>query len=261
MTMEEPRRPLKSLAGAVLFLAAASVGIVGINAAMLPYRSGGGMFLGWLLCLASIGVSAAVVSKGLGEGSRFFAPVLLFAISSCLYVVMGGRLPKLLSLRETPVISVKDADQPPHAAADVFHFSDGHVHPRYRWTRTLRTRRGPYSYHVAAVVPEGWKESDPVTLWAVDQGVGERRPESWGREARGGYRAVSEAMLDEYIRDGTARNHLVASARAPMILWEDHPRESLLAIARTEFWILLAVNVLSLATLALPLLRRKRAAP
>jgi hypothetical protein len=247
-------------AGVLVFLLAANAATVAIHAAMMPYRTGGGMFLGWLLCIAAFAVTAAVVSKRTGQGGGLFLPFLLFCIFSCLYGVVGGRLPRLWSLRETPVLTVKEADRPPHAASHVFHFSDGHIDRRYHNFAIHRTKVGRTSSHVAPIVPEGWQESDPITLWAV----GERNDGSsfmpWSRDARGGYTPASVAEYEQLIRDEISRHSLVSSPTAPMILLSDDPRPSLLAAARMELWALLAVNVLSMGGLLLPFVRRKPAA-
>lgn len=258
--MTEPRtpRPLAGLLGVAAFLLAADTATLAIHHAMMPYRSGGGMFLGWLLCIAAFAVVAAVVSKRTGGGGGLFLPLLLFCLFSCLYGVVGGRLPRLWSLRETPLLSVKEADRPPHAGSHVFHLSDGRVDRRYHHFAVHRTKVGRTSSHVAPIVPDGWKESDPVTLWAV----GERNDGSsfmpWSGEARGGFVPPSVAEYQQLIRDEVARHRLVASPTAPMILLSDDPRPALLAAARRELWALIAVNVLSLGASAVPLLRRKR---
>src|SRR5262249_50333307 len=116
----------KALLGTLLYLLTGSAAVVGINGLMMPYRTGGGMFLGWLLCLAALAIAGGAQAKlKLGNSSVFFLPFLLFALYSMLYGVLGGLLPRLVTLRETPPISVAEADQPAHETCDVFHFSDG----------------------------------------------------------------------------------------------------------------------------------------
>jgi len=255
-------RPLAAFPGTILLLLAGSAEIVGINAAMMPYRTGGGMFVGWLLCLAAIAASAGLLSKLMpGRGGVLFLPVFLLFIYSCLYAVLGGQMPRLLSLRETGVISVTEADQPPHESSDVFHFSDGRVSRRYHWTRSISRKMRAGSYHVAPVVPEGWRESDPITLWAVGEGSGEFPSDAWRKSGVGGYRAISDATFRDMIEQGVSSSRLVSRPRAPLVFLDDHPREALLSAARFELWGLLGVSVLSLAALVLPLLRGKRAAP
>jgi len=52
-------------------------------------------------------------------------PVVLFLGFGLYYHNLGGHLPALLVLRETPLISVRDADRYP--GYDVYHLSDGRV--------------------------------------------------------------------------------------------------------------------------------------
>jgi hypothetical protein len=109
-------------------------------------------------------------------------------------------------------------------------------------------------YHAAPVVPEGWKESDPVPLWAVGEFQGHAFPDAWRNPVRGGYRVISDATY----RDLISGNGLTSRPRAPMIVLDDHPREALLADARFELWWLLAAAGLSLAGALVILLRIKR---
>lgn len=256
---ETPKpRSLTTLLGVLAFLVAANAATVGIHAAMMPYRSGGGMFLGWLLCIAAFAVTAAVVSKAPGGGDGLFLPFLLFCIFSCIYGIVGGRLPRLWSLRETPLLSVKEADRPPHDASHVFHLSDGHVDRRYHNFRITRLRTGRTSAHVAPIVPEGWKESDPITLWAVGERDDGSSVMPWGGDVRGGYSPASVAEYEQLIRDEVSRYRLVSSPTAPMILLAEDPRGSLLAAVRWELWALLALNVLSLGGVLFLLPRIKR---
>jgi len=256
---EQAPRPMKTIAGSLLFLAASSAAVVGINAAMMPYRTGGGMFLGWLLCLIAVAVSAGVAAKLSPEGA-WFLPVILFALFSCVYGIVGGNIPRLVFLRETPLLTVKEAAQPPHDSADVFHFSDGRVSKRYHWTRRVsRKMLAAGFYHVAPVLPEGWKESDPITLWAVGEANGEFPSDAWRKAGSGGYREISDATYRNMIEDGVARSHLVSAPRAPLIQLEDDPREALRKAGRFELWCFVGVLAVSLVILLLPLVRKKHA--
>jgi hypothetical protein len=249
----------RTLPGTLLFLLAGSAAVVGINGLMTPYRTGGGMFLGWLLCLAALAAAGGVLAKWkLGDSGRFFLPFLLFALYSCLYGILGGLLPRLVTLRETPAISVAEAGQPAYETSDVFHFSDGNVLKRYRSTRQVSRRMlAAGFYHAAPVVPEGWKESDPVPLWAVGEFQGKAFPDDWTKPVRGGYRLISDATYRNMIEG----NGLTSQPRAPMVILDEHPREALLSAARIELWGLVAVWGLSLAVPLLLALRRKPAAP
>ena len=258
MTMDAGR-PLPSFLGVVLFVLAASAETVGIHALLMPYRTGGGMFLGWLLCLLALAVTGGTLAKvRLGSSGSFFLPFLLYAFFSCIDGIVGGQLPRLVTLRETPVIPVVEADQPAYETSHVFHFSDGNVLKRYRSTsRVSRKMLAAGYYHAAPVVPEGWKESDPVPLWAVGEFPGQAFPDAWMNPVRGGYRRISDATY----RDLIAGNGLTSRPRAPMVVLDDHPREALLADARVELWWLLAAAGLSLASGAWLLVRPRSAAP
>ena len=259
MTADEPPRPLRALAGMAVFLPAANAAVVAIHALMMPYRSGGGMFFGWLLCLTAIAIAAGVSSKAAGGGGGgLFVPVLLFAIFSCVYGIVGGQLPRLLILRETPVLSVAEADRPEYESSHVFHFSGGQVLRRYHWTRRISRKMSAAGfYHVAPVVPDGWKPSDPVTLWAVGEGTG-LPSDAWKNPVSGGYREISDATYRDMIERGLPGTGLVSAPRAPLVVLDDHPREALQKAARFELGWLLAANVGSLVALLVPLVRRKR---
>lgn len=179
----ETDRPLLSFLGVIAFVLAAGAEIVSIHALLMPYRTGGGMFLGWLLCLIALAVTGGGLAKlKLGSSGAFFLPFLLFAIFSCVYGIVGGQLPRLLVLRETPLLSTADAALPAHRTSHVFHLSDGHVPPKYHSTRRVsRKMSAAGRYHVAPIVPPGWKESDPVPAWAVGEGQASSPPTPGGR--------------------------------------------------------------------------------
>jgi len=257
MSMDDDR-PLPSFLGVLLFVLAACAEIVGIHALLMPYRTGGGMFLGWLLCLMALAITGGVLAKyKLGSSGSFFLPFLLFAIFSCVYGIVGGQLPRLLVLRETPLIPAAEAALPLHESSHVFHLSDGLVHRRYQSTRRVsRKMSAAGSYHVAPIVPEGWKESDPVPAWAVGEGPGEFPSDAWRKAVGGGYRCIADATY----RDMIAGGRLTSKPGAPFLFLDEHPREALLADARFELWCLLAVAALSLASGVLLLIRRRPAA-
>lgn len=252
-----------SLGWSVVFILVANAGILGINAAMIPYASGGTMFLGWLLGLIVVVVAAGAVSKKLSGAAGPFVAVILLAVLSLVYAALGGRLPKALFLRESPAISVSDADLPAHAGCDVFHFTDGRVHPTLRGLRSQTTKTRGFaartvSYQVAPLVPEGWKASDPIPAWVAAVGA---LPASWSQDLRGGYRVDSEPLYREIIEETTARHRLTSRGGAPILVWERDPRAALLAIARVELGILIAADLVILASLVVPLFFRKRPMP
>ena len=251
----ETERPLPSLLGVLLFVLAASVEIVGINALMMPYRTGGGMFLGWLLCLIALAVTGGLLAKaGLGSAGPFFLPYLLLAFFSCLYGIVGGQIPRLLALRETPPIPVAEASQPAHQSSHVFQITDGHVLGRHHGTRRVSRKMNAGRYHVAPIIPEGWKESDPVPAWAVGEGKGEFPSEAWRKAVGGGYRCIADATYRDMIEEG----RLKSVPGAPLLVLDEHPREALLAAARFELWWLLAAGGLSLLGGLLPFVRRPK---
>jgi uncharacterized membrane protein YhaH (DUF805 family) len=261
MSEEATKSPgwLAALLWNLLFVIVVNAGLIGINHWMMPYSSGGTLFLGWVVCVILVVVAAAWISKRLGDKNTLFISVILFAVFDLLYGAVGGHLPVFLGIRETQVISVKDADRSPDNACDVFHFSDGKVSLRHAFTRKYQGKRGTLCYHVAPVVPGGWQESDPVTLWVAEDGSNEAAPGGWRKDFRGGYSAAAESNFRELIQVRAAANHLVTSPGAPVIYWREHPREALLAQATFELWGLLGVDFIVLASPLLPLLRRRGA--
>jgi hypothetical protein len=254
--METDDRPLPSFLGMIVFVLAACAQVVAIHAAMMPYRTGGGMFLGWLFCLLALAVTGGLLAKiKLGSSGAFFLPFLLFAVFSCVYGIVGGQLPRLLVLRETPLLSAADAALPAHESSHVFHLSDGLVLRKYHSTqRVSRKMSAAGRYHVAPIVPRGWKESDPVPAWAVGEGPGEFPSDAWRQDVGGGYRCIADATYREMIAGG----RLTSKPGAPLLFLTEHPREALLADARFELWCLLGVAGLSLASGVLLFIRRGR---
>jgi hypothetical protein len=260
--MTDPATPpsrLASLAWSVAFVAVASGAIVGINALMMPYGGGGTLFLGWLLCLGAIVIAAAALFRRHAAGGGAIVAVILLAVASLLYGVYGGRLPGVFGIRETPPIPAAEADRPEHARADVFHFADGRVHPKYHGLRVQTVRRrgssSTFHYRVAPLVPDGWKESDPVPAWAAVEGA---RTDAWSRDCRGGYRSGEETLFRELIDETAARHKLTTRGTAPILVWTDDPRGALMGLVKIEIWTLIGVDVALLTLLAVPLLFAKR---
>jgi len=254
------RKPgfLATLLWGAAFVALVNVGVLGINAAMMPYASGGGYFGGWMLSLVVIFGCCALVAKGLGEGGGLFIGIIAFAVCSLAFEFMGGRIYKLGNVKESPVITVAEADQPAHAACDVFRFTDGRIDRKYYGIRDVGGRRRRIYYYVAPLVPDGWKDTDPVTAWVAAEVEYLGMPASWDQPLRGGYRAGLDSITFKELVDQTAAGrHLVSRANAPILIWDAQPRDALEFGARAELWGLLAVDALVLVSMLFPFFRRK----
>jgi hypothetical protein len=250
---------LETLLWGTAFVVLVDASILAVNAAMMPYGGGGGLFGGWMLSLILIFVCCGLVAKGLGgEGAGLFLGVIIFAVIALVFQVLGGRIYKLGRVRETPVIAVAEADQPAHASCDVFHFSDGKVLRKYYGLRELPGRRRHIYYYVAPLVPEGWKDTDPVTAWVASEEYGIGMPFSWDQPHRGGYRTGLDSTDFRELVDKTAANRrLVSRPNAPILEWDAQPREALESAARAELWGMLAVDALVLGAFLFPFFRRK----
>lgn len=262
--MSAPAAPVREpgLLGTLLwgtaFVALVDASLLAVNAAMMPYGGGGALFAGWMLSLVLIFACCALVARGLGGGGSLLVGIIAFAVFSLAFEVLGGRIYRLGNVRETPVIAVADADLPAHASCDVFHFSDGRVLRKYHGQRELSGRRRHLFYHVAPLVPDGWKETDPVTAWVAAELGGVGLPASWDQPHRGGYRTgLSSTDFKQLVDETAASRHLVSRANAPILLWDAQPRESLESSIRAELWSFLGVDALVLASMLVPFFLRK----
>lgn len=249
---------LPTLLWGTAFVALVDAALLGVNAAMMPYGGGGGLFGGWMLSLLLIFACCALVARGLGGGGALFIGIIAFAVFSLAFEFLGGRIYKLGGVKESPVIAVAEADQAAHASCDVFHFSDGKVMRKYYGIQEVGGRRRHDYYYVAPLVPDGWKETDPVTAWVAADVAYLGMPASWDQPLRGGYRAGLDSTAYRKLVDETAaQRHLVSRANAPILVWDAQPRESLESGARAELWGFLAVDALVLLSMLFPFFVRK----
>src|SRR5690242_11656705 len=117
---------MKPLLGMLAFLALTNIGILAVTHWLGPQREGWALFGCWLLNLVVVGVSAAVAGKAVWEAPWSFVVIILLAIYACVYGMAGGRAPRVLRTRESPVTAIADVgkDSQPF---DVWHFSDGRI--------------------------------------------------------------------------------------------------------------------------------------
>lgn len=254
--------PAASAAWSLLYVVVVTAGILGIHTLMMPYGSGGTMFLGWLLTVGVLVISSGAVARRISASGVLFFAVIAYAVLSLIYSAMGGMLPRILGIRETPAIAVAEADRPEHARAHVFHFTDGRVALNYEGTEVLSRKRGRITYYVAPVVPEGWKATDPVPAWvAAESWRTEGVSTGWKSPWRGGYRIRPEIAFDRLVRETAGRHRLVTAPNAPILVWSQDPRADLDSRVKAELWSVVVVDLVVLASLILlPLLPKRRAA-
>jgi hypothetical protein len=242
---EDPVGLPAALLWMTLLLLLVNAGILLVSHLMFPQSSGWALFGGWLLDLVVIFVLAGWIGSKLG--GRGVLPILciLFAVYALVYGLMGGHIPRLFKVRETPVIPVRDADQDAHRSSDVFHFSDGRIELKYLGTRTLGGGgRGMKSYYrCAPLVPADWKPSDPVTAWVVDCGGDVFLPASWKEDWRGGYEPGLDSIYRELVRETAAGRSLNSRADVPIVIWSQDPMRDFRRVAAWQLGFLLAIDL------------------
>src|SRR5258706_6811731 len=131
----------------LILIAVTNIAIVFITWCLLPSTNGFAMFVAWVLNVIVTLVAAVLTEKRLKGGGMLIVPIAGYILFSLVYGIMGGRIPKVFRIRETPTISVKEADRYP--GHDVYHFSDGRVNTRYASLRRMGGRPRRYYYHAA----------------------------------------------------------------------------------------------------------------
>ena len=125
-------------------------------------------------------------------------------------------------LRAGAIVDIGVAEAPLHPEATLFRFRDGRV-LAYRagyYQRVISHRNSTtrLDYFVAPLVPDAWKEGDPVPAWVATQGSGS----SWVRPWRCGARLDVPADADNgyraAIRECT-RKGLTELPGAPILEW------------------------------------------
>jgi hypothetical protein len=168
-----PRPPgfLRAALWSMGYIAFVNAGLLAVRHLVLTGRDGWSLFGAFVVDSAIVLFSSLKASELLGRRKLMAVPVVLFLGYGFYYHNLGGHLPALLRLRETPVIAVKEADRYPRY--DVFHLADGHIDLKseFGWSFTRPKSGGTLYYRVAPIVPEGWTKSDRVTLWAAEIGA------------------------------------------------------------------------------------------
>lgn len=246
--METERREV-STGVAFLWMAAytglTTAGIIGLNHLLMPQRNGLAIFGVWLLTLILIFVLAGIFHRRTGGRGWIMLLVIGYAVYSCVYGVMLGHVPRLFLLRESPRISVREADR---AAYDVYHFSDGRVEVSLVARTQLSGRNGPVYYRVAPLVPADWKRGDPITAWVGDSGLHYFLPASWAEDCRGGYRLGLDTTYEDLVRNHVRLRSLPSSPTAPILEWSRDPKAGFVKEGWIELSIILALDLLGLAS-------------
>jgi hypothetical protein len=259
MATAEPEQAPVSVAAAfcwmMLYVLLSTAGIVGLNHLMMPQRNGLAIFGVWLLNLILIIVLAGWFSGR--TGGRGWIPILVmaYAVYSLVYGVMLGHIPRLFFLRESPPISVREAD---HGAYDVYHFSDGHVDLTQVARTTLRGRNGSFTYLVAPLVSEDWKRGDRITAWVGESSLDSLIPGSWTENHRGGYRLGLDGTYEDLVKDRVRSRSLPASPTAPILQWSPDPKGGYLKEGWIELGIFIAIGLVGLVSVLISGRRRAR---
>src|SRR5262249_23919209 len=150
-------------------------------------------------------------------------------------------------LRESPAISVNDADQPPNDAFDVYHFSDARVYLKGAFRRIERGRNGSITYWVAPLGPPDWKRGDRITAWVGHSGEDLYAPASWQEELGGRYRLGLDNTFEEMIREAVKADRVKASQTSPILEWSRDPRADYRQQGIIELCIFGAIGLVGLA--------------
>jgi|GEM_PF-4730656 hypothetical protein len=160
-------------------------------------------------------------------------------IGSVLAIAAGGIAAMTLSdyhrLLTGPTVSniaVRDAAD--HPKSFIFHFKDGRVSNKTGFN-VVRTRdknsSSTETYAVAAIVGDSWQEGQPIGAWAAckySPGYDRKCKAKWGRKLRAGYQ-VSDYDRDAFnkaVQNAKKGHKLNARAGAPILYWEEHPRQA-----------------------------------
>jgi len=236
----------------LLLLVLVNGGILLVTYAVMPQSNGWALFGGWLLnLLLIVVVCGGIGSKLRGNGAPIFL-IILFAVYSLVYSVMGGQLPRLFRLRETPIIPARDADLEAYRNADVFHFSDGRVDLKQAARRVLSGRGRRVHYRVAPLLPPDWKRDDPIPAWVADSGLEASLPASWTEDYRGGFDAGFDSTYRDLVIETAQQRSLRTSRTCPILIWSAAPRDD---FRRWGFWqlgFLLAIDMVGFGSLLWP---------
>jgi hypothetical protein len=246
-----PRPPglLRTALGSLAYIAFVNAGLLAVRHVVLTGRDGWSLFGAFVVDSAIVLFSSVKANELLGGGKLMAVPVVLFLGFGFYYHNLGGHLPALIHLRETPLIAVKEADRYP--GYDVFHLEDGSIDRRgeFSWSATRYKSGYVLHYRVAPIVPEGWTKSDRITLWAAEMSSGEFAPASWQKPLRGGRKIDDDANLRRLVDETAERKGYRSVPGVQIISWSDHPKEDLMADVHLELGILLVIDLLVLVAL------------
>jgi len=239
-----------------VYVLLSTAGIIGLNHLMMPQQHGLAIFGVWLLNLILIFSLAAGFYRK--TGGRGWIPLLViaYAVYSLVYGIMLGHIPRLFLLRESPPISVLDADHPPHDSYDVYHFIDGRVDLTQVARTSLKGRNGTVFYHVAPLVSADYRRGDRITAWVGDADLENLIPGAWKENLRGGYRLGLDGTYEDLVRDQVRSKSLPAGPTAPILHWSADPRSGFLRKGFIELAIFLAIGLVGLLAVLIPDRRR-----
>src|SRR6185295_10438597 len=234
---------MKTLPRMLAFLALTNVGILAVTHLMGPQRSGWALFGCWLLNLGVVGVAAAIVGKAPFEAPGSFVVLILLALFACIYGVVGGRAPKVFSLRESPLLAIADVGTDPQKF-DVWRFSGGRINLDLVAHREMWMRNHRLHYYAAPVLPADWKKGDPIPAWVVHSSGSFGVPESWKKECSGGY----DEEYRKLVEDTSRSRSLNTRANAPILTCSDDPRNDFLGTAWFELGALLLIDLVGVVS-------------
>ena len=229
----------------VAYTGLTTAGIIGLNHLMMPQRNGLAIFGVWLLNLILIFGLTAVFFRRIGGRGGMLLLVIGYAVYSLVYGVILGHVPRLFLLRESPPISVREADRAPY---DVYHFTDGRVETSLVARTKLSARGSAVYYRVAPLVPPDWKRGDPITAWVGDSSKDYLLPASWAEDCRGGYRHGLDTTYGDLVKDVVRWRSLQASPTAPILEWSKDPKAGFLQAGWIELSIILALDLAGLVS-------------
>jgi hypothetical protein len=206
------------------------IGFLGLNAAMgaaaLLSR-----FLSWGFGIAAgvlFGLAVVVLSFKFKRGVLFFCGI--YAMTGVVLTSMSVR--DYVTARAGGIVeglSVRQASD--HPTAGAFRFSDAVLRTDIRGqvltTHTdMNGSRTSTWYYVAAVVPEGWTDREPVAVWAACGEIASCR-ENWARPFKAGVRLNPETTsIPDYRKAVENAVSVTGAASRPdplFITWVENP--------------------------------------
>jgi len=250
------------------------VGFFGLNAAMgtaaLLSR-----FLNWGFGIAvgiAFGLAIVVLSFKFKRGVLFFCGI--YAMTGVVLTSMSVR--DYVTARAGGIadgISVRQA--PDHPTTGGYRFRDAVLRPDIRGqvltthTDTNGFRTSTW-YYVAAVVPEGWTEREPITVWAACGEIASCR-EDWARPFKAGVRLNPETTsIPDYrkaVENAASITGVTSAPNALFITWVENPAAAIDkyksdALLTAKIWnIVWLINVLAVWAFSIIKKRKAERAP